>query len=83
MAAPSVEQDVGHSDALVDAHPELTGALGERLRQVGRIGPPIAGQPDRAEQVVGAQQRKTVRRLGGRQLLTLQAVCRGARDRAL
>ena len=49
--------------ALDDARAAHARALGERLREIGRIGLAVAGNPHRAGEVVGAQDRRDARRL--------------------
>ena len=64
----------GHPHAFAHRHPELAGALRERLGDVRGIGRPVAGQPDGAGEVLGAQQGIAVTRLLGGQQLALEVV---------
>ncbi len=54
-AGPLVDPD--HPGLLEDSGAAVPGALSERSGDVGRVGGPVTGQPDRAEQVVGRQYR--------------------------
>ena len=63
-------------------HPELAGALRQRLGDVGGVRRAVAGQPDRAGEVVGAQQRVPLPRLLGGEQLALEVVGGGGRGRA-
>jgi len=51
--------------ALDDSGPTQPGALGEGERQIGRIGPPVGGQPDGPDEVVDPHHRIVFQRLFG------------------
>ena len=79
---PLVDQDVGDAHALEDADSPGPRTFGERLGEIGRVGAPVAGQPDRPDEVVVADEGIALLGLRGREELALQAVGRGARHRA-
>src|SRR6185437_16697713 len=60
----TVGDDAGHRSPLGDGDALVAGAAGQRGGQVGGVGPAVARQPDRAGQVVGAQDRVALGRLG-------------------
>ena len=49
---PVGDQDVDDAGVLDDAGAALPGTFGQRAGQVGRVGFPVGGQPDRADEVV-------------------------------
>ena len=49
--------DAGHGRVLADDRAALARAAGQRLGQVGRVGPAVARQPQRAHQVIGGHDR--------------------------
>ena len=66
-----------HLDAFDDRRASLARALGQRHRQVGRIGLAVAGNPDRALQVVGAHHRKQLASALRADLLAVDAEAAG------
>ncbi len=68
-----------HLDSLEDLRAALACALCQRLREVGGIGLAVAGNPDGARQVVGAQYRRDSFRLGGRYVVEIDAKALRAR----
>ena len=69
-----LEVEAGHPHPFEDRGPALPGAAGERLGQVGGVDPPVAGQPDRAEQVVDRHRWPQLLGLGRRQHLAVEVV---------
>ena len=85
-AAPAVDVDqcrVGDAHAFEDLHAAVARALGERERQVGRIGLAVARQPYRALEVVGPHQRIHRARLGRPDHVARHAIRLGDGCRAL
>src|SRR5262249_8963831 len=66
-------EDRRHRRLLEDAHAAALGTLGERLRRVDRVGLPVLGKKDRADDVARLDQRVERRRLLRRQHLDLEA----------
>ena len=54
---PVLGQDAGDAGALADRDALVAGAPGQRGGQVGRVGPAVAGQPDRPGEVVDPHDR--------------------------
>ena len=70
----------GHGAVLDDPHALLAGALGQRLRDVGRVGLAVGRQERRADQVGGVHQRPEILRLAGREQVHLEPeAARGGR----
>ena len=70
---PAVRVDhTGHPGVLDDPRATQPRALGQRLRQVGRVGLAVGGQPDRPDQVVDPHHRPVLQRLLGREQFTVQ-----------
>src|SRR6476661_9440841 len=63
----------GHLRALDDPRAAGTGALGQRLREVGRIRLPVSRNPYRAGEIVGAQDRRPRRDVVAGEPLELDA----------
>jgi hypothetical protein len=78
---PDFAADRDDLRVLGDLHAAHARALGERHRQVGGIGLAVAGDPDRAGEVVGAQDRKQLAGLRRADLLAFDA--EAAREREL
>ena len=74
--------DAEHAGALEDPRAALPRAAGQRRGEVDRVGLAVAGQPDRAHQVVGPHDRVAVRRLRRGEQLALQAERRRGRGGA-
>ena len=66
-------QEPGDRHALDDRHPELARALGQRHRDVDRVGPAVLGHVEAGQDVVGAGQREQLADLTGRDLLHVDA----------
>ena len=67
--APPVEDEPGDLGVLEDPYAALPGTLGQRHRDVDRVGPPLVGSPEAVDDVVGAHQRHQVGHLPRRQHL--------------
>src|SRR5439155_14557114 len=67
------DRDPGDLDVLADPDAARPRAPGERRRDVGGVGLAVAGDPDRAGQIVGAHQRPAPGRLAEADLLRLDA----------
>ena len=66
--------ETGHPHAFPHLHPELAGPPRQGLGDVRGVHRPVAGEPDRAGQVVRAQQGVALPRLLGSQQLALEVV---------
>ena len=75
-------EHIGHPHPFEQPRPELPGASGQRLGEVGRVGPPVAREPDRAEQIVDLHQGEALEGLVGGEQAALEVVRRGARHGA-
>ncbi len=71
--AALLDDHAGDLDALDQLGAALARALGQRHRQVGRVGLAVARNPDRALQVVGTHHRVQIASLPGRDQLHLDA----------
>ena len=69
-----VREDAGDPGSLADGDALVAGAAGQRGGQVGRVGPAVAGQPDRPFEVVVAQDRVELFRLLRADQLALELV---------
>jgi hypothetical protein len=72
---------VEHADSFRDGRATGPGTLGQRHGQVGRVRLPVAGQPDRSDQVLHLHHRVPVPRLGRGEQLALEVERLGRRGR--
>ena len=75
--------EAGNLHALEDLRAAGARALGERLREIGRICLAVAGKPDRAAEIVGAHQRPQLAGFGRRDQMCLDSEAPRCRDHAL